>query len=107
MADIAGAIAALVAQCKGEVTITFNEHRNNYQTVAQLVNAPYYDDQFADVAPDVLAEMKALNAMVSVQCYPDSPVGFVVVMHHDLVTALDEMTVLIREDAENQALDHA
>lgn len=67
--------------------IEFNEHRNYYQTIEQLLD----DERPSRYAVDATlrAEILAAGQIVLVQCYPSTPIGFFCVAHHDVEKAID------------------
>ena len=86
-----GKLEKLVSLCRGEVVVTFNQHRSCYLSV---------EDEFASLegdapSPEILAEMVRLDRIVCVHFYPNTPVGFHMVYHHDLDAALDRALELV------------
>jgi hypothetical protein len=69
--------------CKCAVHITCNQHKNYYESVEQ-----YMEDNKADCAEDVLSEMIKRDTVIEIQYYPITPVGFNIIYHYDLETAL-------------------
>lgn len=65
----------LVAQCKCEVTVTFNPHTIYYETVEDHLGG-LSDGIARDITDDARAGMIAANRIVEVQWYPDTPIGF-------------------------------
>jgi hypothetical protein len=89
-------IDKLVSLCKGSVTINFNEHATNYETIEEYLRDSMFN-RFDDVAPDLKKEIIKAGLVVEVQAYPRTPVGFILAVHHDLDKALDDAI----EGAEN------
>ncbi len=96
------ALEQLILRCRAGVSVEVNEHRNFYQT------AEVYLKEKADrngtkksslplANPEVLARMIELDAVVEVQFYPLTPVGFYKVYHWDLGEALKESLALLEE----------
>jgi hypothetical protein len=81
-------IQKILERCKCSFTIEVNDHRDVYETVETYVSSE-------DISPEVLAEMIAKDTVVRVQFYPDTPVGFYVIYHHDLDAALNEAIQII------------
>lgn len=50
-----------------------NPHRGNYETVAQYLKQPLYEEGISD---EVKARMIAEDSVVELQIYPETPVGF-------------------------------
>lgn len=72
----------LVKRCKGDVSVTFNGNRMNYQSAAE-----YLAEQ-EGLDPADVAAMVANDLIVEVQFYPDTPVGFHVVTRPTLNAAV-------------------
>ncbi len=87
------ALDELAALCKGDVLVEINGHRSNYESVESYLEYCEADDD--DVPPTVRAEMVARDRIVRVQFYPQTPIGFCLVLHYDteaaLAVALDMM----------------
>ena len=81
-------IDELVALCKGSVSITFNEHTTNYETLEEYLRDNRFN-RFSDLEPELKQEIIGKGIIVEVQAYPKTPVGFILAVHHDLDKALD------------------
>lgn len=95
MADWAADFQWIVDRCKAEVSICVNEHRASYVTVDTFLDER---GDTEDTDPDVLAEMKRLDRIVAVQAYPDTPVGFYLLYHHDIGAAVKRMRRILEEE---------
>jgi len=73
--------------CKGEVIITFNEHRSSYQTVKEEL-IDYY--QGYEVDTSVFKEMINRDEMICIRFYPNTPLNFTTVLHYDIDMAIDK-----------------
>lgn len=82
-------IEELVRLCKATVHITFNEHKTNYETIERYLGDSMFD-RFSDVQPELKKEIIEKDQIVEVQAYPRTPVGFILVVHHNLDEALDQ-----------------
>lgn len=91
-------IDRLVSLCKASVSITFNDHTTNYQTVSKELQQNF-GGRYSGIDSDVKDEMIKRNTMVEVQFYPDTPVGFYMVAHYDLDAALDEAIKIAEKEA--------
>jgi hypothetical protein len=83
----------LMSLCKCGVYIEVNQHRDFYQSVEK-----YCNDLFAvneslrnEIPKEVMVKMIETDTVISVQAYPDTPIGFYSVLHYDLEKALDEV----------------
>lgn len=93
----AAKMQALVAACKATVHLTFNDHKTVYRSVADYLDEDMHD--FAkDLTADMRAEMIAKDTIVDLHFYPDTPIGFYKVLHHDLDAALDVALATIAAD---------
>ena len=74
--------------CKASVTISINDHKDLYTSVEN-----YMKDEKAtfEISERVLNEMVEKDTIVRIQCYPNTPVGFFVVFHHDIEAALESV----------------
>jgi hypothetical protein len=91
----------LAKLCKGAVSITFNEHTTNYQTVEQYLDATGpigIDMDDLELPPDIAAEMVKRDKVVEVQFYDRNPVGFYKVAHYDVETAVDQALEVLNND---------
>jgi hypothetical protein len=78
----------LMERCKCGVHLTVNDHRNVYETAEQaLENLPEF---VQEIAPEVRAKIIETDTLIDLHFYPDTPIGFYKVLHHDLDAALDE-----------------
>ena len=71
----------LVAQCKGEVHVTFNPHTVDYCTVEEYLRGICDDDRdygpnHENIPAETRDAMVEANRIVEVQWYPDTPIGF-------------------------------
>jgi hypothetical protein len=66
--------------------------------------ADYLADDLARrfrIDDDVRAECERRNELVTVQCYPDTPIGFIAIGHWDIAQAVDRMHEIVsRQRAE-------
>lgn len=86
-------LAELVRRCKCGVHLTFNGHRDYYESVADhLDQLGVLDDTDADVR----AQMIERDIVVDLQCYPATPIGSYRVLHFDLDAVLDEMLAVVK-----------
>jgi uncharacterized membrane protein len=82
-------IKQLQEECKCWISIEINEHRNNYETVEQYFEDHWKKQHKEEIPKYVYDEMVRTNTIVSIQYYPNTPIGFNVVYHYDLEMALD------------------
>lgn len=82
------ALNTLLARCKCGVYLTVNEHRDYYDTPAQRLEELDSREAPPNISDEVRAGILASGNIVELQFYPDTPVGFYVIVHHDLDEAL-------------------
>ena len=91
----------LIQLCKCEISIEVNPHINFYMSVID-----YMDEFRSNVDEAVLNVMIEKNTVIKVQAYPDTPIAFYWVFHHDLNSAISEMIqILVIDNQNNQKFD--
>jgi hypothetical protein len=88
-----------------KVGLTCNTHRVYYETVEQNLQRED-EDGLKEIDPNVWREMVAKDSLVEVWAYPDTPVGFCRVYHHDVAAAVEQLYQAIAGERENQGVDH-
>lgn len=81
-------LTKLLDLCKCGVRLQVNEHRNMYQSAKQALEELRANDE--EIADDVCTKIIETDTLISLVCYPDTPIGFYQVFHFDLDSALDE-----------------
>jgi glutamate racemase len=89
-------LKTLIEKCACGVHITINAHRDYYETVEQYLHGRSLSHE---MEAEVLVEMIGKNTIVDLQFYPLTPIGFYLVLHHDLEAALDQALELINQKA--------
>lgn len=80
----------LLSLCKCGVFLTVNEHRDYYFTAEEALDEAKGRECPPEIDTAVRAQMIALNTIVTIQFYPDTPIGSYEIWHHDLDAALDQ-----------------
>lgn len=83
----------LVSLCKASVEISVNEHKTYYESVEQYIP----EEEKDNIGKDVFDEMIKRYAVVRIQAYPTTPIGFFVVYHYDIDMAIDEALNYIKK----------
>ena len=78
----------LLSRCKCGVFIIVNEHRDYYQSVQERLKELSSGD--IDIPVDIKAKMIKTDTIISIQFYPDNPIGSYDIYHWDMDKALDE-----------------
>lgn len=94
----------IVSLCKCSVSIMINDHKAVYQTAAEEINQR--QDWVGDTEKEIIDKMIEMDNIVTIQCYPNTPVGFYVVNHYDLDIALDVMLKGLKENHESKKKDN-
>ena len=90
----------LVDLCAGSVTLIHNEHRDYYQTVDKFLrDSEFHSGLGLGIDIDVREAMIEKNQMLTLQAYPDTPIGFYVVYHWDTESAIDQMLAIVKKTA--------
>ena len=82
------ALKTLLAHCKCGVYLTVNEHRDYYDTPQQRLEELDTRECPPAISDEVRAGILRTGNIVELQFYPNTPVGFYVIVHHDLDEAL-------------------
>jgi hypothetical protein len=87
----------LFALCEASVTIVHNEHKCLYQSMEYFLSER---ESYTDLDLDVNMRMAMVekDQMVMIQAYPKTPIGFYVVYHWDLESAIDEMLAAVKKE---------
>ena len=72
--------------CKCSVWVTINEHTSNYETIEEYLRG----DRFSSLTSADKQAIIDAGTIVEVQAYPRTPIGFILSVHHDLDTALNQ-----------------
>lgn len=88
----------LINKCKAEIIININPHTSGYQTIDEykkyLIDSLAIED--GDIDGKIYEKMKELNSFISIQFYPDSPVGYYTIYHYDIEKAIDEALTIVK-----------
>lgn len=79
----------LLARCKCGVYLTVNEHRDNYESAAEVIEDAESMECPPRIDPEVRRVMVETNTIVELHVYPDTPIGSYLIWHHSLDAALD------------------
>ena len=92
-------LSQLIALCKGSVTLTVNDHKDNYQTVEEFISHQFEVStlQEDEMPLDVYREMIKRDTVIHLQFYPDTPIGFYEVYGYDLDMVLDHALAILVE----------
>jgi hypothetical protein len=92
----------ILEQCKYEVCLTVNRHRDYYQKAEQALEELDSAECPPEIEPEVRQGMIDKNTIIELQFYPDTSVGFYIVYHYDLDAALDEALEVLEQAASSQ-----
>ena len=85
----------LMALCKCGVHLTVNDHRDVYRTAAEELDN-LHSCGF-DVTPEIRAKIIETDTIIDLHFYPDTPIGFYKILHHDIDAALDEALAILQK----------
>lgn len=88
--------------CKATVHINYNENLDLYLNVEDFLAAQeqYVDDPLA-IDAEVRKIMVEKNQMITIQAFPNTPIGFFIVYHWDLEAAVNEMLDILKGQGSN------
>lgn len=78
----------LLARCKCGVYLTVNEHRDYYDTPEQRLDELQSRECPPEISDEVRSGILSSGNIVELQFYPNTPVVFYVIVHHDVDEAL-------------------
>lgn len=79
----------IVAMCKCEVILTVNPHRGDCESLEKyLEQYASFNEDYAEIPPEVRAEMLARDTLVHLQFYPRTTIGSYSVIHYDVQEAI-------------------
>jgi hypothetical protein len=85
--------------CKASVTIQHNEHKDLYQSVGSFL-----EDQRRNIGGNLGIDHMTRHLiiekdqLITIRAYPLTPIGFYIVYHWDLESAVDEMLNNLKEE---------
>jgi hypothetical protein len=79
-----------------ETSIEINPHRGVYESPREYMSKPEPDEDDREI----VEECERRGVLVTVQCYPHTPIGFFRQPHWDLATAIDMIYETVRRDLE-------
>jgi len=77
-------LKALLAHCKCGVYLMVNEHRDNYYTAEERLKELDERECPPEISAEVRAGILSSGNIVELQFYPKTPVGFYLIVHHDV-----------------------
>ena len=90
----------LISLCKASVTISTNNHKDNYQTIDDYVNDLIFinEDIISEIGNDVYEKMIELDTIIVIYAYPLTPIGSYIIYHYDVDEAIDIALRLVKQD---------
>jgi len=80
----------LISMCRCGVYLTVNQHRDYYETAAQKLEESEGYECPPEIDEIVKQKMIGTNTIITIQFYPDTPIGSYEIWHYDLELALNE-----------------
>jgi hypothetical protein len=85
--DIFSSFFKVVNQCKAGFHLEINQHKNYYENVENyLVDLGEIPGE--TIPMDIWESIRDKDNLVEIQFYPDTPIGFHKIYHHDILQAL-------------------
>ena len=89
----------LLSLCKCQVSVTVNDHRNDYHNAKQYLDEiEFCYGEPIGIEPDVLKKMIKLDTVVCVRAYNETAIGFYESYHYDMDTAIKEVLKSVKGD---------
>lgn len=90
-------IEDIVALCKCSVTLEIDDYKDNYLTLEEGL----FDVQKRfGVTDDIIEEMRIRDHIISLQTYPNTPIGFECVYGGTVQSVIDRMHALLTQGPE-------
>lgn len=86
----------LISKCKAGFSLEINEHKNVYENVEEYLKTSLMGF-YEEIPKNIYEEIVRTDNLVHLQFYPNTPVGFNIVLHYDLDMAIDEALKLISD----------
>ncbi len=86
----------LMALCAASVTVSVNDHKDCYESVRKHLEG-WEQERFTE---EQITAMEAADTVISVQAYPNTPIGFVKEWGHDLDEVLEAVLVQVRSSSQ-------
>ena len=88
-------LTKLLSRCKCGVYLEVNTHRDVYKTATEALEE--LEEMGYAVEPEVRAKIIETDTLIDLHFYPETPIGFFKVLHHDLGAILDEAMEILEE----------
>lgn len=82
----------LISKCNAGFSLEINEHKKVYENVEDYLKLQLQD---FEIPKDIYEGIVRTDNLVHLQLYPNTPVGFHIVLHYDLDMAIDEAMKLL------------
>lgn len=86
----------LISKCKCGIFIEINTYTNDYQSIGKKLDEYDTLGLTDDLDPIIRNRMIETGTVVDIQFYPDTPVGFYKILHHNIDLALDEALNILK-----------
>jgi len=83
-------LKTLLSKCKCGVYLEVNKHRDSYESAAEILDDAEGYECPPKIAPEVKQRMIETDTIITLQFYPDTPIGFYEIWHYDLDMVLNE-----------------
>jgi hypothetical protein len=91
-------ISELLNLCKCGIQIEINIHRDYYMSASDALDELNgEEDQWkSETDLDVWQKMIDTDTIISIQAYPDTPIGFYRIYHYDIDMAIQRMIEILK-----------
>ena len=90
--ETTGQLQKLFDKCKCSVIIDYNQHKAVYENIKDYLTRFEKDE----INPEVYKEIIKRDQIVELQFYPDTPIGFYLLIHYDLSKAIEEANNILK-----------
>jgi len=95
-------LKTLLERCKCSVSVEVNKHRDYYQSATDYIEEAEAFECPPEIAPEVRRTMIETDTVISIQFYPDTPIGSYDVWHFNLDEALKQCLECISQRGARQ-----
>ena len=84
----------IIKKCKCSVTLNVNDYRDCYQTIKEAIEEENRNEPI--IEPELAERMIKENMFISLQFYPDTPIGFYKVYGTTFKEVVDKALLILK-----------
>jgi len=88
----------LISKCKCGVYLSINEHRDSYHTIEQAIREINSINSEIEINDELARRMIKENTIISLQFYPDTPIGSYTIYGTSVNEVLKEALIALEEN---------